>query len=116
MTAQILDGKELSKKIKENLKLEVDKLKENGITPKLAVIMVGDNSASAVYVKNKSNACKKVGIEFEEFLLPTETTEDELIKLIDKTLDKEIVHDYDSYELEKLSDLIFVFFNSDMLF
>ena len=84
MTAQILDGKELAKKVREDLKLEVDKLKYNGITPKLAVIMVGDNSASAVYVKNKSNACKKVGIEFEEFLLPAETTEDELVKLIEK--------------------------------
>ncbi|MBO5398150.1 MAG: bifunctional methylenetetrahydrofolate dehydrogenase/methenyltetrahydrofolate cyclohydrolase FolD [Clostridia bacterium] len=84
MSAEILDGKELSKKIKENLKNEVDKLKEQGINPKLAVIMVGDNSASAVYVKNKSNACKKVGIDFEEFLLPEETTEDELIELIEK--------------------------------
>ena len=84
MSAEILDGKELSKKIKENLKNEVDKLKEQGISPKLAVIMVGDNSASAVYVKNKSNACKKVGIDFEEFLLPEETTEDELIELIEK--------------------------------
>lgn len=84
MSAEILDGKELSKKIKENLKIEVDKLKEQGINPKLAVIMVGDNSASAVYVKNKSNACKKVGIDFEEFLLPEETTEDELIELIEK--------------------------------
>lgn len=91
MTAQILDGKELAKKVKEDLKLEVDKLREKGVIPKLAVIMVGDNSASAVYVKNKSNACKKVGIEFEEFLLPTETTEDELVKLIERlNVDKDV--------------------------
>lgn len=92
MMAEILDGKELAKKVRENLKIEVDGLKEKGINPKLAVIMVGDNSASAVYVKNKSNACKKVGIEFEEFLLPTETTEDELIELIQKLNQDDTVH------------------------
>jgi len=84
MPAEILNGKELAKKIKENLKLEVDKLKDQGINPKLSVIMVGDNSASAVYVKNKSNACKKVGIDFDEYFLPEETTEEELINLIEK--------------------------------
>ena len=62
---QILDGKELARKIREELKLKVDKLKENGIVPKLAVILVGDDSASKVYVKNKSKACKDVGVEFE---------------------------------------------------
>lgn len=90
--AEILDGKELAKKVRENLKIEVDGLKEKGINPKLAVIMVGDNSASAVYVKNKSNACKKVGIEFEEFLLPTETTENDLIELIQKLNQDDTVH------------------------
>ena len=63
--AQILDGKGLAKKIREQLKQEVEELKKQGINPKLAVIMVGDNSSSEVYVKNKSFACKKVGIEFE---------------------------------------------------
>lgn len=90
--AQILDGKELAKKVREGLKIEVDKLKDNGINPKLAVIMVGNNSASAVYVKNKSNACKKVGIDFEEFLLPEETTEEELIELIEKLNNNKNVH------------------------
>ena len=90
--AQILDGKELAKKVREGLKVEVDKLKENGVNPKLAVIMVGNNSASAVYVKNKSNACKKVGIDFEEFLLPEETTEEELIKLIEELNNNQNVH------------------------
>jgi methylenetetrahydrofolate dehydrogenase (NADP+)/methenyltetrahydrofolate cyclohydrolase len=90
--AEILNGKELAKKIKENLKVEVDELKEKGINPKLAVIMVGDNSASAVYVKNKSNACKKVGIDFEEFLLPAETSEDELIELIKKLNKDNSIH------------------------
>ena len=90
--AQILDGKELAKRVREGLAVEVEALKEKGINPKLAVIMVGDNSASAVYVKNKSNACKKVGIDFEEFLLPTETTEEELLELIKRLNNDDKVH------------------------
>ena len=82
--AVILDGKELSKKIKENLKDEVDYLKEKGIYPKLAVIMVGNDSSSKIYVKNKSKACEKVGIEFEEFLLDESSTEHELLSLIER--------------------------------
>lgn len=79
-----LDGKLVAKKIKEELKIEVDELKEKGITPKLAVIMVGDNPASKVYVKNKSKACEKVGVEFEEFLLDENTSNEKLFALIDK--------------------------------
>lgn len=90
--AQILDGKELSKKVKEGVKVKVDKLKEKGINPKLAVIMVGNNSASAVYVKNKSKACENAGIDFEEFFLPEETTEDELVELIEKLNQDKLVH------------------------
>ena len=89
--AEILDGKELAKKIRKNLKNEVQILKENGINPKLAVIMVGDNSSSEVYVKNKSFACQKVGIDFEEFLLSKDTSEEELLNLIKKlNVDKSI--------------------------
>lgn len=80
--AEILNGKELAKKIRKTLKVEVNQLKEEGINPKLAVIMVGDNSSSQVYVKNKSFACKKVGIEFEEFLMNQNTTEQQLLELI----------------------------------
>lgn len=80
----ILNGKLVAKKIKEELKIEVDKLREKGIIPKLAVIMVGDNPASKVYVKNKSKACQKVGVEFEEFLLNENITQNELFDLIDK--------------------------------
>ncbi len=82
--AEILDGKELAKNIRKDLKAEVEKLKEKGIVPKLAVIMVGDNSSSEVYVKNKSFACKKVGIDFEEFFLDKSATEQELLDLIEK--------------------------------
>lgn len=82
--AEILNGKELAKKIRKELKKEVENLKTQGIHPKLAVVMVGDNSSSEVYVKNKSFACKKVGIDFEEFLLDQSTTEIELLNLIEK--------------------------------
>ena len=81
---QLIDGKELSKKIREELKLESNKLREKGIIPKLAVILVGDNSASKVYIKNKSKACNDVGVEFEEILLDATTTMEELLNIIDK--------------------------------
>ncbi len=76
-----MDGKELAKTIRAELKEDVEKLKVKGIYPKLAVIMVGDDKASAVYVRNKSKACNEVGVEYEEFLLPTQTTMDELIRI-----------------------------------
>ncbi len=82
--AEILDGKVLAKKIKEDLKKEVEELKQNGIFPKLAVIMVGNDSASKVYVRNKSIACEEVGIEYEEYLLNEDTTMEELLELINK--------------------------------
>ncbi len=81
--AIILDGKSLSKKIKNNLKDEVKQLNSKGIFPKLAVIMIGKDPASSVYVKNKSKACKYIGIEFEEFLLDENISEEELFNLID---------------------------------
>lgn len=82
--ATIIDGKELAKKIRKELKVECDELKSKGVNPKLAVIMVGDNPASKVYVRNKSRACEEIGIEYEEYLLPDNTTQDELINLIKK--------------------------------
>ena len=75
----ILDGKELSKKIKTQLKLEIETLKnKTGKTPKLAVVLVGDDPASAIYVKNKKNACKFVGITSEVKALDKSTTQTEL--------------------------------------
>lgn len=90
--AEILNGKELAKKIRANLKIEVEELKQGGINPKLAVIMVGDNSSSQIYVKNKSFACKDVGIEFEEYLLGENTEEEELLDLIQKLNDDESIN------------------------
>ena len=80
----IINGKELAKQIRSDLKKEVDALREDGIIPKLAVIMVGNDKASEVYVRSKSKACNEVGIEFEEFLKDENTTQEELIELIDE--------------------------------
>ena len=81
---KILNGKIVSEKIKSELKIEVENLKEKGIIPKLAVIMIGEDEASKVYVRNKSKACDKVGVKFEEFLLPENTEKEELFDLIEK--------------------------------
>ena len=87
----IIDGKELARKTREKLKIECDNLKKEGILPKLAVIMVGDDKASQIYVKNKSKACQEIGIKFEEYFLGNDIKQEELIELIQKlNLDKSI--------------------------
>ena len=83
--SNILDGKELAKKVRLELKDEVIKLKaEDNIIPKLAVIMVGNDPASQIYVRNKSKACDEIGIEFEEFILDENTTQEDLLNLIEE--------------------------------
>lgn len=82
--AIIIDGKELAKKVRANLKIECEELKQKEIKSKLAVIMVGDDPASKVYVRNKSRACQDVGIDYEEYLLDDKTTQKQLIELIEK--------------------------------
>lgn len=89
---QIIDGKELARNIRQKLKDEVEELKNADIHPKLAVIMVGDDKASKVYVKNKSKACEEIGIEYEEFLLPEKTTMEELISLIEELNNNTTIH------------------------
>ena len=89
---ELINGKELAKKIRGELKLEVDHLRENGIIPKLAVIMVGNDKASEVYVRNKSKACNEIGIEFEEFLLNSNIKQEELIDLIKKLNNRKDVY------------------------
>ncbi len=81
--ANIIDGKLVSKKVKQEVADEVVALKEKGITPGLAVIIVGDDPASRVYVNNKKKACAEVGFYSEEYALPTETSMEELLELID---------------------------------
>lgn len=80
----IIDGKELAKKIRANLKIECEELNKEGIKSKLAVIMVGDDPASKVYVRNKSKACEEVGIEYEEYLIGSNIAQKKLIDLIKK--------------------------------
>ena len=89
---ELIDGKKLSKEIMEKLKLKSNELKEKGIKPKLAVIMVGDDKASQVYVRNKSKACNEIGIEFEEFILDKGIEQKELIELIKKLNNDNNVH------------------------
>lgn len=90
--AVIIDGKELAKKIRNNLRIECEELKQKNIKSKLAVIMVGDDPASKVYVRNKSKACEDVGIEYDEYLLDKETTQKELIELIKKLNDEKNIN------------------------
>ncbi len=92
MMAEIINGKELAKKVRKELRKEVNKLKENGIIPKLAVIMVGEDPGSQVYVRNKSKACEKVGIEFQEFLFDANTTEQVLLDTIKKLNNDNTIH------------------------
>ena len=82
--AEIIDGKALAKKIRMELKEEVEKLKKKNIFPKLAVIMVGEDKASKVYVRNKSKACEEIGVEYEEFLLKDDTKMEDLLNLIEE--------------------------------
>ena len=84
MSAKILYGKEFAAKIKESARLEVDELKKNfGVTPGLAVVIVGENPASQVYVRNKHKTCAELGITSEVISLPEDTTKDELLAKID---------------------------------
>ena len=79
---QIIDGKAVSKAVKEQVKKECDELKAKGITPGLAVIIVGDDSASQVYVKNKEKACEACGFYIKKYALPADTTQEELNNLV----------------------------------
>ena len=81
--AMIIDGKKVSTRIKEEVKQEVLALKEKGVKVGLAVIIVGDDPASRVYVNNKKKACEACEIYSEEYALPAETQEKEVLELID---------------------------------
>lgn len=81
---KIISGKEVSEAVKLRVSDEVKELKENGIEPCLAVILVGDDPASRVYVNNKKKACEFCGIRSLEYVLPAETKEEELIELVEK--------------------------------
>lgn len=88
----IIDGKAISQKIREDIKAKVYGLKNVGITPGLAVVVVGDDKASRIYVNNKKKSCKEVGIYSREYALPESTTQNELISLIHKLNDDKAIH------------------------
>lgn len=89
--AEIIDGKKISQQIKDELKDKIEALKANGKTGALAVIQVGEDPASSVYVRNKKNACAYIGIESLAYELPEETSEEALLKLIGELNEKEQV-------------------------
>ena len=89
---KLIDGKVISAAVKERVKNEVAALKEQGITTGLAVIIVGEDPASKVYVNNKKKACEALGIISEEYALPENTTQEELLSLIDTLNKKESIN------------------------
>ncbi len=90
MNAQIIDGKQVAQSIVEKVRTEVEERLQNGLKqPCLAVILVGNNPASAVYVRNKKRACEKADIQSLSYELPQETSQEELLDLID-TLNDDI--------------------------
>ena len=92
MTAVLLDGKSLSREIEDDLKNRVEKLNNKGIEPHLAVILVGDDPASHVYVRNKENACKRTGIKSTKIILPPSTSEKEVLDLIGRMNEDDNIH------------------------
>lgn len=84
MSAKIIDGKALANEVKQQVKGEVEKLAAAGIVPGLAVVLVGDDPASQIYVRNKEKSCQELGIKSEVYRLPATTTQEELETLIDR--------------------------------
>ena len=82
MTARIIDGKSIAKELRESLAPRVAALKEQGITPGLTVIVVGDDPASAIYVRNKERACIKLGMNSQVLRFPAETTQEEILNTV----------------------------------
>ena len=90
---QIIDGKKVSAEVKEQVRQETLRLKEeHGVTPGLAVVIVGDDPASRVYVNNKKKACELVGFRSEEYALPASATQEELLDLVHKLNENEDIN------------------------
>ena len=92
MTAKIIDGKAIAKEIRAELAKQVAELTAQGRTPGLTVVLVGDNPASKVYVRSKQRACEEIGINSTVHRLPEETTQAELLALIDQLNADDTVH------------------------
>ena len=92
MSAQIIDGKAVSASLRQAIKAETAQLSASGTTPGLAVILVGDDPASHVYVNNKKKGCAEVGFYSEVYELPASTTQQELLALVEKLNKQENIH------------------------
>ena len=90
--SKIIDGKVISAAVKERVRAGVAELNKKGITVGLAVIIVGEDPASKIYVANKKKACEELGIISEEYALPANTTEEELLKLVDELNHKKSIN------------------------
>lgn len=91
MSSKLINGKEIGNTIRESIKLEVNALKDKGITPGLAVILVGEDQASQKYVSNKQKSCEQLGIYSELIKLPADTTEEALLKHIEALNHKDAI-------------------------
>lgn len=89
---QIIDGKKVSAEVKAQVAKETEELKKQGVTPGLAVVIVGDDPASRVYVNNKKKACELVGFKSEEYALPASTTQQELLDLVKELNEKKDIN------------------------
>lgn len=92
MQEKLIDGKAIAKKVKADLKEDIAELKARGITPGLAAVIVGNDPASHIYVKNKARACKKTGIYSEVLKHPADVTAVELLKLINELNNRSDIH------------------------
>ncbi|EON72072.1 bifunctional methylenetetrahydrofolate dehydrogenase/methenyltetrahydrofolate cyclohydrolase FolD [Lysinibacillus sphaericus] len=92
MSSAIINGKEIGQEIRNSVAERVARLKEQGLTPGLAVVLVGDNQASATYVRNKQKSCEAIGMFSELVKLPEETTQEELLKQIELLNGREDIH------------------------
>lgn len=92
MPAKIISGKAIAQEMREELKPEIETLKAKGVTPGLAVVLVGEDPASQVYVRMKGKACEAVGMHSETAVLPAATTQDELLAVIDRLNNDAAIH------------------------
>jgi len=92
VAAKLIDGKAIAEEMRNEMKAEVEKLAAQGTIPRLEVVLVGEDPASQVYVRNKARACEKVGIASETHRLPADTPEEELLRLIGRFNEDDRVH------------------------
>jgi methylenetetrahydrofolate dehydrogenase (NADP+) / methenyltetrahydrofolate cyclohydrolase len=92
MTAQIIDGKEIAKRKKQEIAVEVEELKKSGVTPGLAVVIVGDNQASQTYVRNKQKTCKELGMHSVLIEYKENVSEEELLSKIEQLNVDDSIH------------------------